>query len=247
MPTVYAPVLVLICIVALLGLGVWIFKSGAMDGLYSWINKEVWAIAPPSWPRPVPPTADNAPPTSEDSPAASPVPDPTGSPAASGGGGRPRCPDGSGTCESDDTPRVPPVGYPPGCGKDDISVETFNRRQTWNRWTTAVPIFGPMINGISLAMDGGATHDPSQQANDALQNANFSLQQANAIWQDAYVNYLTQIGPTVLRVTKDVFGADGMISVTAEAAALPLVQAAHLLVAPMLGLLVCSLILVWAV
>ena len=240
MPQVYAPMLMTVLVVAMFGLIAWMFTSGVLDEFYAWINKEIWALAPPSWPRPVPPTADT--PSSGDEPGPDPTPAPT--PESSD---PPWCPDGSGTCESDDKPVVPPVGYPPGCEKDDISVNTFNHRQTWDRWTTIIPIFGPLFNGISMCTGGGATRDPQQGATDALQEAMFSLKQAGAVWEDAYVNLLDELGPTVLRVSKDIFSSDGLINMTAEAAAMPLVQAARLLIAPMLGLLVCSLLLVWAV
>ena len=241
MTEVYAPVLMLVLIVALVALGVWLAKSHVLDGVQAWINKEIWSFAPPSWPRP------DAPPAQPDP---TPTPQPTAAPtpqAPTPGGDPPWCPDGSGTCHSDDTPKVPPVGYPPGCEKGEISESAFNRKMLWDRWTTIIPVFGPLANGISLCTGGGATRDPGQDAADALSDANFSLRHATAIWQDAYVEALKDLGPTVLRATKDVFGPSGLMQATAEAAALPLVQAARLLIAPMLALLICSFMLVWAV
>jgi len=243
MAEVYAPLLVLVLIVGMLALGVWIFKSGILDGVQGGINKEIWSLAPPSWPRPDAPPSESPPAGSEPAPTPAPT---AGSPTPSGPD-PPWCPDGSGKCSSDDTPVVPPVGYPPGCKKGEISPSAFNRKMHWDRWTTIIPVFGPLANGISLCTGGGATRDPGQDATDALSDADFSLRHATAIWQDAYVQVLKDLGPTVLRVSKDVFGPHGLMEATAEAAALPLVQAARLLIAPMFALLVCSFMLVWAV
>ena len=81
----------------------------------------------------------------------------------------------------------------------------------------------------------------------AMQQSSRSLQEASTQWQDAYVRFLGYLGPDILAATKDVLGPQGYIDVIAQYATLPLNHAVQLLVAPVVGLLVCSAILVWAI
>ena len=235
MSNVSRPVIGLVLLVGVLAFFVWVARSGVLDGFINWLSNWIEKVAPPSW----------SPPPKGDDPEPTPVGAPVGSPTTAApqhAVDPPWCPDGSGMCTTDDTPIVPPVPYPPECSKDNISVEAFKSADRWSKWTPSIPLFGPLVNGMVFA--GGFT-DPTMGSYYAAADASLHLKQAVAIWQDAYVNYLRQIGPTVLRVTKDLFTSDGFIETTAQAAALPLVQAAHLLIAPVLGLLVCSLILIF--
>ena len=227
MTSVTVPLLALVSVVGSFALCIFLWKTGAFDGLIALIGGKV--AAPAASPVQAPPTS------SHPSPAATTPTEP------------PYCPDGSGRCTSDEYPVVPPVGYPPGCKKGQISASAYERYQNFQQVKISIPIFGPLINGMSQCVGGAATRKPTQGASAALQSATWRLKQATAVWQDAYTNYLNMAAPIVLRASKDLFAQDGFINVTAEYAALPLVQAAHLLIAPMIGLLLISIVLVWAV
>lgn len=237
------PLVALVAIVGLVAIGALLWHVGLVRRLNDWISSVVWHQLPPSWPRP----PSEVPPATPPDPDPDPPPDPPEAPSSGGGADPPWCPDGSGACSTDDSPVVAPVGYPPGCSKDEISESAFHHSQVFQRWATIIPLFGPLANGISMTTGGGATPGIGGGIGKALVDASFDLKEATALWQDAYVHFLQELAPEVLHMAKDVFGEGGFINVTAEYSSLPLKQAAHLLVCPVLGLLVCSAMLVWAV
>lgn len=224
------PMGALVLLVAVIGGAVVFFKQG-WPQLQKWVDKIVWKSLPPDWPRPVPP--GGAPPRS----AA-----PGGGPAAAEPPATSDCPNGTGNCLSDDKPIVAPVPLPPACR--NLSVNSFKAAKTKQLWLSALPVIGPLVGGFEQAF-GAET--PMQKVAEAMQQSSRSLQEASAQWQNAYVRFLGYMGPAILNATKDVLGAHGYIDVIAQYATLPLNQAVQLLVAPVVGLLVCSAILVWAI
>ena len=115
--------------------------------------------------------------------------------------------------------------------------------QTWQQVLGSVPLFGDLIGGISDLF--GAAYRKNPLA--ALDGASNLLREANSLWEDAYVRFLDELAPEVKRVAQEVLGPTGYAATLAEYASAPLNQAATLLVAPVAGLLVCSVVLVWAI
>ena len=133
---------------------------------------------------------------------------------------------------------------PAGCRAKDISVAKFTRHRNAKDWYRAIPIFGPIIQA---ANQGHGNDGPQAGVARVTQQANQILQEAIAQWESAYAHYLQALGPVLARVTKDVLAPSGYVQTASTFATMPLLHLAHLLVAPMLALLVCAALLVWAV
>jgi len=229
------PIGALVLLVAVIGAAVVFFQQG-WPQLKKWVDKMIWKSLPPDWPRPLPPGGARPPGSAPAGGPTAAAPAKPQAPAASD------CPNGTGHCQSDDKPIVAPVAAPPACR--NLSVNSFKNAKTKQLWQSAVPVIGPLVGGFEQAF-GAET--PMQKVAEAMQQSSRSLQEASAQWQNAYVRFLGYMGPAILDATKDVLGPHGYIDVIAQYATLPLNHAVQLLVAPVLGLLVCSAILVWAI
>ena len=234
---VLAPAAMLVGLVALVGAFLLFLKMG-YPKLQAFVTKIVTKHLPPSWPRP-PTEAGTSSPTSSPTTPPPPSEDPTepvGPPT--------NCPDGSGGCPTDDTPVVAPVAYPPAC--KDVNSDTFRAWAAKEKWGYgATPIIGPIWKSMDMVIGNG---DPMQKIMDQVQQASMHLEEASAQWQNAYFKFLGVLAKDILPATQVLMDPHkGLVQLTAETAALPLNHAAYMLVAPVLSLLVCSAILVWAI
>jgi hypothetical protein len=136
------------------------------------------------------------------------------------------------------------VGYPAACS--DVTSDDFRAWAAKQKWGYgAVPVIGPIWQSIDVISGRG---DPMQNLLDQLQHSSNDLQEATVQWQNAYFRFLGGLAKDLLPAARAVLDPKGgLVRLTADAAAMPLNHAAYLLVAPVLGLLVCSAVLVWAV
>lgn len=236
MQSLISPVVLLVGLVGIVGAFLLFLKRG-YPALQAWVAKVVTKHLPPSWPRP--PTAAGPPTPSQ--PPSSEAPPPSTAPAALP---PTSCPDGSGGCSTDDSPVVPPVGFPPACS--DVTSSDFKAWAAKQKWGYgATPVIGPIWKSIDI-INGNA--DPMQKLMDQIQKNSNDLQEASAQWQNAYFRFLGTLAKDILPATQVLMDPHkGLIQLTADVAAMPLTHAAYMLVAPVMGLLVCSAILVWAV
>jgi hypothetical protein len=208
-------------------------RVGVIQKISDWIAALLRQAAPPDWRPPAP--APTTPAPAAPAPAAP-------APAAPAPAAR-DCPDGSGLCDTDDAPPVPPVGFPPAC--DHISADDMARHLALQRAFASFPIVGPLVGGLSQCF--GLTANPEAKVAQELQASSDLLREANALWENAYVRFLAELAPEVKLIAQDVLGPQGYVAVLADYASAPLLHAAYLLVAPVLGLLLCSALLVWEI
>ena len=208
----------------------------AWPRLEAWTSHLYWSLVPPSWPHPKPPAGPASQP---------PAPTPGLSPDAPDDMHANLCPDGSGYCASDDFPEVEKVDEPEECQMPEDAVEV--NRKSQQRWAS-IPLLGGLFQGLAQ-LHGYQT--PMEKAQQASAAASRQLQEASEQWENAYAKFYKEMAKDVYAVTTAVLGKDGtsggLVQTEAEFVAVPLVQMAYLLVAPTLGLLACSVALVWAV
>jgi histidine ammonia-lyase len=125
-----------------------------------------------------------------------------------------------------------------------VSAAQVQAQRSYERWTSSVPLFGPLVSGLRQ-LSGYQTVAQELQEEQAAAAA--ELQAGATQYQDSYTIFLGDMAPQVYAVAKDVLGPGGYIDVVTQYATLPLVYAAHDLIAPVVALFCCALILVWAV
>ncbi len=238
MPSLAGPLGALVALAALVGLLAMLIHWDIFDRIDDWVGTQIDKRLPPSWPR----TSPSATPKGDAPPSGGDDPPPKG------GGSKDTCPDGSGRCKSDDQPVVPPTAFPPECVPWP-SAREMAKAQVWDKVTTSIPVLGPLVNGFSLCFHTGpgSPAQSQQRVMDAFDDAARELQEANSIWENSYASLIDTLSPEVQKIARDVLGPDGYVQTVSTAAALPLVHAAYLCVAPVVALLACSAILVWAV
>lgn len=231
MVSIASPAVMLVVLVAVVGALVLFAKKG-YPALQQWVTRQVTKRLPPDFPRP--PQAAG-PPSSEPRP----------SPPTDGPTSAPMCPpDGSGGCASDDKPVVAPVGLPPACSNvSSADFKAWARKQKWGYG--AIPIIGPIWKSVDLINGAG---DPMSKLLDQIQQSSTDLREATVQWQNSYFRFLGDLAKDLLPATESILDPHkGLIQLAADTAAMPLNHAAYMLVAPVLGLLVCSAILIWAI
>ena len=153
------------------------------------------------------------------------------------------CPDGSGTCASDDDPDVPKVAVSAACSSTTPEVyKAWNRKQ---KWGYSMPIIGAFWKSLDTISGNG---DPTDVLVKEMQTSALRLRDANAHWQNTYMKSLGTLAKDVLPVTQAVFTThDGFIDLTTDMVAMPITHAVRMLLAPVLGLLASATVLVWSI
>ena len=73
------------------------------------------------------------------------------------------------------------------------------------------------------------------------------FQEANANWENAYMHFLGKLGHVLLAATKAVLSPGGYVDTVTEFATTPVRNMVQLLVAPTLGIVICTTLLLWAI
>jgi hypothetical protein len=108
-----------------------------------------------------------------------------------------------------------------------------------------IPLLGPLIAGSYAA--AGHTGNMLTDVLAASGDSTLTLQAARAQWNDAYAEFEDAEAHVIAETADALIGPKGYIPLVTEYTTLPLNHTATLLIAPTLGLVVCSLILVWAI
>ena len=158
-------------------------------------------------------------------------------------------PDGGGKCSSDDDPPVSDTPWTSECMdimRKGATDAKFRRARTNDWLKECIPLFGPLISGLSQVF-GGGTGNPLTDIQQTAKASSFALQAGSAQWENAFSKFIGEESSSINKVVTALLGQDGYIELVAKYSATPLNQAAKLLVPPVLSLLACSFILVWAI
>ena len=122
-------------------------------------------------------------------------------------------------------------------------------KSAWNqtkKWLKNFPLLGPFISGMADVLPG----DHGDLLGDVLAastDSTLALQSATAQWENAYAKFLLKEMPVVAKAAQEMLSPEGYIPLVTKYTTMPLNHAATMLIAPTIGLVLCSLVLVWAV